>query len=442
MSAGVLRGITHYLDVGDGRLPSNPAFDGLTHAITMAVTWDQVLEYILEPHALLPPLRKPAMRSPSRVFHRTFIRGLQRHRRVFTANPAAAEYTMQYMWKYCRAAVFVSVRQGRLELFVPFCNAQYENTWPEGVRSCLEPSKTGLPPQHWWLNGWVVCDQVPDQIWGDHWLSTLRDMVQTCCLDVDGDFVLNKRDTPLVRKDGGDPMNPFCYMRVVDPCKLLPVYSFYTGPYHLDIACPIGLEWMTLRQQSFPQARLQTPLTPLTDTYWDSKEDMVVFRGSTTGTGQRVHVFTCPSKWLDAKCTGNNRRRRIDPNTLHETVIANVPSSRTNYVDMNTQQQTYKYALWVNGHSAPDRAARLFNGSQVVLMAQPAQTDIGAYVWFSPLLQPMLHYVPVEHDLRNLDKKVQWLNDHDAHVKRMLAACSQLPLHMQGIKEWWYYARS
>ena len=67
----------------------------------------------------------------------------------------------------------------------------------------------------------------------------------------------------------------------------------------------------------------------------------------------------------------------LDPRTLRETWLPEVRgASRANFMDMNEQQENHKYALYVNGHSAPDRAARLFNGSQVVFRVRsaPAQS--------------------------------------------------------------------
>ena len=130
-------------------------------------------------------------------------------------------YSMQYAFNYCRSGIFVSIRDAKIQLFVPFCNAQYVNTWSENVRHSFAPSRTGLPPCNWWMNGWMLCDEIPEQVWGDHWVTAIRNMVRNCCV-VDCDFIINKRDCPLVRKDCGDPMNPFDpATKVVDPKRLV-----------------------------------------------------------------------------------------------------------------------------------------------------------------------------------------------------------------------------
>lgn len=439
MNCGVLRGMHGWCphDLSPG--PSNPLSSRFKHSVTTAITWDQVREFILEPHALLPHPRTCHCPEPSLRFQRQFIRNLREKCCVFNGKDVL--YTLQYMWNYARSAIFVSIRRGTLELFVPFCNADYTNTWPDTAQWSFKPSATGLHSSKWWLNGWCLCDQVPDNVWGDHWVTTLRHMVIECCLNIDGDFIINKRDTPLVRRDGGDPMNPFSYRRVVQPSKLLPVFSFYTGPSHLDIACPIGAEWAHRCKLLFPQARPHVPEPDAVDVYWPSKEDLVVFRGSTTGTGQRALVFACKSKYLDAKCTSNNRRRVVDPVSLKELYKHAVQSSKANFMSMNAQQAEYKMTLCVNGHSAPDRMFRLFNGTQMVLMLRCNRFDLGQEVWFSHMLQPWLHYVPIRHDCEGIDHCVQWLLQNDRVQSRMLKACGELPIGRDAIREWWQWAR-
>ena len=440
---GVIRGHWHWCphDVEETpAIPSNPLFPTLRHSVTMAVTWDQVLEFILEPHASLAPPRPAKPRPPSTVFHRSFVGQLRKKARVFTKDPRAALYTMQYFWTYCRTGIFVSVRNGSLELFVPFCNMDYRNTWPEHVRQSFSPSRTLLPPEAWWLNGWVICDEIPDDLWGDHWVTTIRNMVRECCLGVDGDFIINKRDTPMVRKDGGDPMNPFTFVKVVDPHMLLPVFSFYSGPHHYDIACPLAKEWADHKGKVYAQKVPRTVEPPLVDLYWAYKEDMVVFRGSTTGTGQRTMLSKVQCKYADIKFTSCNRRRKIDPQTHREVPHVPVDASRANFMPMNRQQEEYKFSLYINGHSAPDRAARLFNGSQVVIKVDSMPSDIGCELWFTPMLMPFVHYIPVRRDLADLERMAKWIIGDTAAQAQYLSACADLPLGMKCVAEWWSIA--
>jgi hypothetical protein len=49
--------------------------------------------------------------------------------------------TLTYLWHHMKCGVYVKIRGGRLEMFVPFCNLRYRNSWSE------EFEKTALPPK-------------------------------------------------------------------------------------------------------------------------------------------------------------------------------------------------------------------------------------------------------------------------------------------------------
>lgn len=446
MSIGILRGMTHHCphDVENSApVPSNPEFPTMKHAVTTAFTWLQVCEYILEPHALLPACEPPPPKPPSAKLHRTYLTRLKQRLSMF-AKRGDVLYSMQYAFNFCRSGIFVSIRRGKMELFVPFCNGQYVNTWSDRARHAMAPSRTGLPPCHWWMNGWMVCDQVPEQVWGDHWVTAVRNMVRTCCV-VDCDFIVNKRDCPMVRKDLGDPMNPFdppC--AVVNPSRLVRFFSFYSGPFHLDVPCPIALDWCRFTGRTYSQQQERTIEPPFVDTYWESKEPIAIFRGSLTGTGQRAFFCTKHFKHADIRATSRNTsRRRVDPGTLQElTQNITCSASKGDYMSMNEQQAKFKYGVLLNGHSAADRFATLFNGSQVIFVPECEASDVGQTTWFSDMLFPMQHYVPVDKLGSDLDAKIAWVEGNAKVSEQIRKHCEGLPLNKEGVKEWWFYACS
>ena len=442
MQCGVLRGHWYYCpqDVESGPLvPSNPNFPHFNHAVTLAATWDQVLEFIVEPHALLPPRQRPAPRPPSKIFHRSFLHQLRQQTLVFQGNDVL--YSLRCFWMYCRSGIFVSIRGGRMELFVPFCNPEYSNTWPDDAASRFHRG-SNMPMRNWWMNGWLVCDQLPDDVCGDHWFTTIRNMVMNCC-KVDCDFIISKRDSPLLRRDGGDPLNPFNGSApIIDASRMVRVFSFYGGPLHFDIPCPIALDWQSVCKRSFMQKHPRTVEPEFVDMYFESKAPKAIFRGALTGTGQRALFCNTAFKNADVGCTScNNGRRKLNPMTLHELPPAQLPQrGLVPRMSMNKQQQDYKYSILLNGHSFADRAFRLFNASQIVLMPPCSRHDLGQRAWFSPLLQPHQHYIPIAFDGSDLDAAIDKLERAPLVVENMLDACKQLPLHRDGIQEWWWYA--
>ena len=178
------------------------------------------------------------------------------------------------------------------------------------------------------------------------------------------------------------------------------------------------------------------------DAYWDSKEPVAIFRGALTGTGQRARFCERRFEHADIRATSSNSyRRRIDPSTLTEMLNQPMSSaSREHYMSMNAQQSKFKYSVLLNGHSAADRFARLFNGSQVVFVPKCDAQDVGQTTWFSDLLFPMQHYIPVANDGSDLDAKICWANDNPEATEEIRKHCEGLPLSYDGVKEWWFYA--
>jgi len=76
-------------------------------------------------------------------------------------------------------------------------------------------------------------------------------------------------------------------------------------------------------------------------------------------------------------------------------------------------QVQYKYAISVEGDSAPDRLYwQLFSGSVVLVPDGPWQV-FAAHT----LLRPYVHFVPLRYDLSDLVDKVTWLQAHDEEAQ-------------------------
>lgn len=73
----------------------------------------------------------------------------------------------------------------------------------------------------------------------------------------------------------------------------------------------------------------------------------------------------------------------------------------------------YKYQLIIDGVTAtyPGTHWRLFCGSLSLKQDSPHQ------LWFSHMIRPWVHYVPVTRDLSNLINQIRWAKGHDAVAK-------------------------
>ena len=325
-----------------------------------------------------------------------------------------------------------------------FGNANYRNTWSTHARQSLR--HTG-DTSAWWANGWVLCSKVPQQVWGDQWVTSVRNMLMCSAPNMqDCDFFINKRDTACVRMDGADPMNPLdMYQpRTVSSRDLLPVFSFYTGEQYADIACPLGSDWAFITQSVYAQASCAEPTQRYPVTYWDIKQPKAVFRGSTTGVGltrhtnQRVRLCTMNHPLVDAGAVSNNRRIRFCPIERRVGVAEPIPT--TTRMSMQKQQEEYKYTICVDGHSAPDRLIHLLQGHQCILKVESPYHALSEFTWVQNFMHEWEHFIPVRRDLGDLDQRLRWAIQNDKRSQEICTNCRQLSekyLTKESITQWW-----
>jgi len=78
------------------------------------------------------------------------------------------------------------------------------------------------------------------------------------------------------------------------------------------------------------------------------------------------------------------------------------------------QQSEYKYIVNVDGHVSAFRLSlELSMGSVVLLVNSPWK------IWYSRLLIPFTHYVPVKEDLSDLIEKIKWCRENDDKCEKI-----------------------
>lgn len=415
---------------------SNPDFPCLTHAVTMAVSLDQVQNMIIEAHAALSPV--------SSVRHGDFAH--------FTGT---LPDTVLWMWHFCRAGIAVSIRGGQVALFVPFCNPHYQNSWSARAIHALPP--VGLPGRRWWANGWLLCgDQVSEQLCSDTGVCAIMNMIMVSCSSGtmhDCDFVINRRDSACVRRDGRDAMNPLDpYQVPMSVPPLAPILSPYVGDQFADIAMPLASDWHRLSRGSFAAQKPIPPVVLPRDVDWHAKKDCIIFRGALTGTGSHpgTHQRLALMQYHDGHdfdfCgTGRNQRLRYCP--IEKRLV--MPDSRYadvgkhNYIDLPLQQESYRYSAVVDGHSGADRLAALCSGHQVVFKVDSPWHALCPETWTSQRLHAWEHYIPVSRSLSNLSRHLAWARQHDDACQRIRQNCKQwAKTERKQIIQWWLTASS
>lgn len=415
---------------------TNPEFPSLTHAVTMAVTWQQLCTMVREPYQWLAPV-VPSAGAADHVDVRYFHGGDFLH-------------TVEWMWFACRTGIAVSIRNRTLELFVPFCNTDYTNTWSAAARATIP--RMGLPPDRWWANGWTLCgDVISEQLWGDQGVCAIQNMIMVACErgEVgDCDFIINKRDSACVRLDGCDALNPMDpYQIPMQRPNLAPVLSLYVGDQFADIAMPLPSDWHRMSRGTFEG---QTPLPPVPlprAVPWCEKKDCVVFRGALTGAGgcagthQRLALLHMhDGQHLDLRGTGANRRLRRCPIRKCVTIpdSSGLDVGRHHYIPLHEQQERYRYSLTIDGHSGADRLAALAGGGQCILKVTPPAHALCPDTWASQRMHAWEHYLPVCRELTDLRQQLHWAREHPDECARIRRNCAAWASHEHArVLQWW-----
>lgn len=345
--------------------------------------------------------------------------------------------TFQYLFHKFKKGIFVQIRGGRLHVFLPFSNAHYVNEWSHRVQNA--PVSTGCnsprPVEQWVANNYMVRWENPP-IESDKGYSELRYLLERVCETravPDIEFFLNRRDFPLLKRDGTEPYEslygPTCPQNSVQPFSLL--CSMVEREGYADVAFPTPEDISRFAQREHGHYFFQTKRGMRTGTRneppplaWKNKLNRAVFRGSNTGPKggelriQLVELANAdPEQRIDAGITSWSNRPYLERDPLTDSIWVRdppPPSKNTSQFLSAFDQAKYKYIIHVPGHVQSYRLGdELGSGSLILMVETPYR------LWFERGLKPGVHYVPIKADLSNLLEKIDWCRTHDAQCEQM-----------------------
>lgn len=379
-------------------------------------------------------------------------------------HPETVLNTFKYLFYKFKKALYVRIRNNKLEAFIPFTNARYINEWgklirpPKGFKTIndflahvnategrkFNPKRVQRDPSTWYANNCLFRYEYPF-VEEDTSIPLLHNMFSELCKNeivLDMEFFVHKRDFPLRRKDRTES-----YQAIFGEGRKLvshnyPVYShilsFCTTAEHAELCLPTWEDWCLASQ---PEGKFFTDSCRLYDPTigqriaWSEKKPIAVFRGSTTGCGvtvqtnSRLKLVQLSSMgivdegdnlpYLDAGITKWNIRPRAINGVLH-TIEVDKPPIKALYDNRKSikyltpeDQARYKYIVDVDGHVTAFRLTQELSLGSVVLYTD----DSKYYTWMTKSLRPWIHYVPIKSDLSDLLEKIKWCKAHDAECQ-------------------------
>jgi hypothetical protein len=239
-----------------------------------------------------------------------------------------------------------------------------------------------------------------------------------------GLYILSTRDLCLVHKRGMEPWVDVVGSERNDigfiPKRFLPIFNTTGGENYFDIPIPnfddVSYTKNLLRYSEGPEDFRDL------STLWSNKKPTAVFRGSATGCGyspennDRLRLSKLAQdlndkSLLDAGIVrGDLSREKYIFN--RDTGLGFLKMDRYNIkiVERLTkkEQSQYKYIIEAEGNVSAHRVLTDMLLGSVLLMIDSEYT-----LWYSHLLKPYVHYIPIKKDLSNLIEVIVWCRDHD-----------------------------
>ena len=511
---------------------SNPENPKLMHIFTMLTSWDQI-ERILLPNIdkarAEPSFAKKVPRDyggtsegdAKSSAHTSTTNGDGGHTNIYESSSAAAvikdvEFrldlpihkattqastmnTLKYLFFHMKCGIYVMIRNGKLRIFAPFVNSDFRNTWGDqlklegdGSLDSYYTQKAGLYREElierdkfkWWANGNIICNELckPEdldnaQLWGDHFLAPLRDMLSEACHErkmPDCEFFLNKRDYPQLKVNiprGGIPVEPYGFIfdkddrdpeqdvDLVEEHKFAtyaPIVSFYAArpDRFSDIPWPSSEDWEAACGLVFPNTFIHrkdeagnavfdgNPRDLFTEANFrkfergwdDNRVATAFFRGTATGGGttadnnQRLKVALLSHEWkddpekggeepfLDAAIVGWNMRDK----KIAESSMTFLRQKEFTDKGMTAGKHHFtpiyeqsKYKYLVYVDGHCAACRYGFMMRLGSVILKVAPRQVADTMWYFPLLKPYVDHVPVKADLSDLEEKIRWCREND-----------------------------
>ena len=365
--------------------------------------------------------------------------------------------TYRYIFNKFKKGIFVKIINNELKVFLPFSNANFINEWSHNIKissdfnifeyvSSIEGYKFNEKNVNdfkntWYANNCLLRYEYPIYE-GDTNVSNVKNMLEELCEKrkiPDIEFFLNRRDFPIITKNKTEP-----YYDLWDSYehplvshnydKYIPIFSMSKTNIFADILIPTHEDWA--RIQSLENKWFCKSYRSCEEKYeidWEDKKNIAVFRGSSTGTGvtidtnQRLKIAYLSYlkkidksdnlPYIDAGITKWNLRikKMMNLNELTVLDIHSLPFDLIPYMSIE-EQCGYKYIIHIDGHVSAFRLSLELKMGSVILLV-----NSGWKMWYSELLKPYVHYVPVDNDLSDIYDKIKWCKNNDEKCKEIVS---------------------
>lgn len=372
-------------------------------------------------------------------------------------SPAQVEDTFNYIFNKFKKGIFIRIKNGQLESFIPFSKAYYINEWSNliktdpkygsfenffkvhhdlanklnGTSYRFNVNRINLDPSFWFANNCILRYEKPTNE-GENNYAQLKSMFLELCAErqvPDIEFFVNRRDFPILTRNLTEPYFDIygddVPLKSYKFDKYAPILSMCSSDKFADVAIPTHEDWARIKSNEgiyFPQKCRNYSFK--FNHKWETKKSMAVFRGANTGCGFNEHNNTrlklaslgaLHPQLLNVGLTNWNLRiRKVKgyeylqiPDVGNLSLVAKLSPE---------EQSNYKYLINVDGHVSAFRLSLELSMGCCILMVESTEKW---KMWFSDLLEPYVHYVPIKANLMDLIDQLKWCLKNDDKCKVM-----------------------
>jgi hypothetical protein len=385
--------------------------------------------------------------------------------------------TFRYIFNKFKKGIFIKIINNTLKVFLPFSKANFINEWSHNIKpdpkyrrycppqvnndqrfdeeqkdlygflsyiSLLEkrnfnPRRINPNTEEWFGNNCIVRFENPLSE-GENNVSNVKHMLEELCASrqiPNIELFINRRDFPIITNDSTEAYNHL-WNSSNQPLvshnyeKYTPILSYSISERHSDYLFPTWDDWARVKNQEEGTVFLQSCSNYRHDftTPWEQKIPTAIFRGSTTGCGttistnQRLKVAdisfnTQPDEngisYIDAGITKwNIRTRKLENEKYLKTIEKDSFPFGLVQFKSPTEQSHYKYVIHIQGHVSAFRLSLELSMGSVILMV-----DSTYKLWFSDMIIPYEHYIPINANMDNLIDQIKWCRDNDEKCKQI-----------------------
>lgn len=383
--------------------------------------------------------------------------------------------TLKFLFNNYKYFLFFSIRKNIVNGYYIY-NVQYQNKWNQNLKTDdgtpfnqfyqkymrilgknNPKSKIGVSEPHKWYSNncvlktsdqWYFKDG-PAQNYIKEFLEMLKFTKKQYKSLPDSDFIINRMDFPLVRKDKGPSyqnLYPTPLKMDNQPNKLWFLCSQSKTKKHLDIVIPNSDEWEKLNELQKEKYNQN----------WESKKNIAIWRGSSTGC--QTTIKDNPRLWYTYLSSQINKDLSSPSNLIIDIKI-NKPVNRLKvnqgvisylnqrelpfkidkrfFVDME-EQSNHKYIFNIEGNVSAYRYGTLFATKSLII-----NVESDYYLWFEPLLSTK-EIVTLRKNIskKKLQSSIEQLIKNDSQSQKIAVngyKFFQKYINPRIISQYWFY---